>query len=215
MLLGQHLLQEHAITLGHSIDLSTTHTYNSHLQSYLTFIKLHDFPVEPSIDILSFYVVYMCHHIKPQSVSFYLSGISNSLEHFFPNVSDLSSLLHHFSSSSYDNHLFIAMLLTGFHALLCTGKFTQPDQSLNRDFCKVTLRHTLSLLDDHFSFLLPYHKADCLFQGNLILIHASSVPDSIIQATGRWSSETFCIYVWKHPVLLQTLLHGCPFASRV
>jgi len=36
--------------------------------------------------MLSFYVVFMCHHIKPNSVSQYLLGIVSSLEPHFPNV---------------------------------------------------------------------------------------------------------------------------------
>ncbi|KDR73957.1 hypothetical protein GALMADRAFT_39483, partial [Galerina marginata CBS 339.88] len=46
----------------------------------------HDFPIEPTADTLSFYVVYMCHFIKPKSVNSYLSGICNQLESFYPNV---------------------------------------------------------------------------------------------------------------------------------
>jgi hypothetical protein len=80
------LLQECAIALSHAIDPSSAHTYNSHLQSYLTFVKIHDFHVEPTADTLSFYVVFMAHHINPKSVGSYLSGICNTLKPYFPNV---------------------------------------------------------------------------------------------------------------------------------
>ncbi len=60
--------------------------YNSALNSYITFCKLHDFPVKPMEDTLSYYVVYMSSHIKPDSVGTYLSGICNHLENFFPDV---------------------------------------------------------------------------------------------------------------------------------
>src|SRR5882724_6999359 len=80
------LLCERAITLGHALDNSTTQTYSSHLQSYLTFCKIHQIPINPSTDTLSFYVVFMAHHIKPTSMSQYLSGIVSSLEPHFPNV---------------------------------------------------------------------------------------------------------------------------------
>ncbi|KIJ29980.1 hypothetical protein M422DRAFT_187692 [Sphaerobolus stellatus SS14] len=43
-------------------------------------------PPEPTTDSLSFFVVYMSHHIKPSSVGCYLSGICNSLEPYYPNV---------------------------------------------------------------------------------------------------------------------------------
>jgi hypothetical protein len=82
----KQLLREQAIALGHAIDSSTAHTYNSHLQSYLMFCKLHNFPIDPTLDTLSFYVVFMAHHIKPASVTSYLSGICNLLEPLFPRV---------------------------------------------------------------------------------------------------------------------------------
>ncbi|TRM63047.1 hypothetical protein BD626DRAFT_363029, partial [Schizophyllum amplum] len=47
---------------------------------------LHHLPLDPTPDTLSLYTVYMCHHIKPQSVDSYLSGICNQLEPFYPDV---------------------------------------------------------------------------------------------------------------------------------
>lgn len=82
----ERLVHERALALGHAIDDSTHLTYTSHLQSYLTFCKLHNFAVDPTPDTLSFFTVYMCHHIKPASVDSYLSGICNQLEPFFPHV---------------------------------------------------------------------------------------------------------------------------------
>ncbi|KAF8995139.1 hypothetical protein BDZ89DRAFT_1106146 [Hymenopellis radicata] len=70
-----------------AIDISTSATYDSHLNSYLNFCTLHHFPVEPTPDTLSFYVVYMCANIKPRSVASYLTGICNKLEPYFPGVS--------------------------------------------------------------------------------------------------------------------------------
>src|SRR5882724_11076498 len=87
--LHEHLFRERAIVLGHALDNSTRTTYSFHLQSYLTFCKLHDFLLEPSADTLSFYIVFMAHHIKPNSVSQYISGIISSLEPHFPNVHDI------------------------------------------------------------------------------------------------------------------------------
>src|SRR5882724_1070767 len=87
--LHEHLFRERAIMLSHALDNSTMTTYSSHLQSYLTFCKLHDFLLEPSADTLSFYIVFMAHHIKPNSVSQYISGIISSLKPHFPNVHDI------------------------------------------------------------------------------------------------------------------------------
>ena len=80
------LLRERAIALGLAINTSTLKTYSSALNSYLTFVRLHDLPVEPTPDTLSFFVVFMSHHIEPRSVKSYLSGICQQLEPYFPNV---------------------------------------------------------------------------------------------------------------------------------
>ena len=82
----ERLLHERAIALGNALDPNTMRTYDSALQSYLTFCKLHDMPIVPTADTLSFYVVFMCHHIKPNSVSSYLSGICSHLEPYYETV---------------------------------------------------------------------------------------------------------------------------------
>ena len=80
------LLRERAIALGLAIDTSTLNCYGSALNSYLSFVRLHNLPVEPTPDTLSFFVVFMSHQIEPRSVSSYLSGICQQLEPFFENV---------------------------------------------------------------------------------------------------------------------------------
>jgi len=47
-----------------SIPYTTLRTYNSALNSYLTFVRLHNLSSTPTEDTLSFYVVYMSHHIS-------------------------------------------------------------------------------------------------------------------------------------------------------
>ncbi|KAF9001441.1 hypothetical protein BDZ89DRAFT_968319 [Hymenopellis radicata] len=80
------LVHERAIALGLAIDASSSGTYDSALNSYLSFCSIHQMPVTPTIDTLSFFVVYMSAHIQPRSVGSYLSGISNKLEPYFPEV---------------------------------------------------------------------------------------------------------------------------------
>jgi hypothetical protein len=80
------LEHEHAIALGFALEPASIASYSSALQSYLTFCRLHNFPIEPTPDTLSFYVVYMCHLIKPTSVKSYLSRICSQLEIFYPTV---------------------------------------------------------------------------------------------------------------------------------
>ena len=80
------LLRERAIALGQAIDTSTLNSYSSALNSYLTFVRLHNLPVEPTPDTLSFFAVFMSHHIDPKSVLNYLSGVCQQLEPYFCNV---------------------------------------------------------------------------------------------------------------------------------
>ncbi|KAJ7813944.1 hypothetical protein B0H14DRAFT_3477459 [Mycena olivaceomarginata] len=75
-----------AIALGYVIDKSTNLMYTSALNSYINFCTLHTFPLEPTNDTMSFFVIYMCHHIAPKLVDSYLSGICNQLESAFPDV---------------------------------------------------------------------------------------------------------------------------------
>ena len=83
------LLRERAIALGNTIEPSTLRTYNSALTSYLSFIHAHNLSTSPSEDTLSFYIVYMSHHISPRSVATYLSGIIQQLEPFYPFIRDM------------------------------------------------------------------------------------------------------------------------------
>ncbi|KIJ39233.1 hypothetical protein M422DRAFT_78254, partial [Sphaerobolus stellatus SS14] len=65
---------------------------------------------------------------------------------------------------SHDELLFIAMLFTGFHGLLRLGELTIPD--------------VVARCDTRFSFILPFHKADCFYAGNTVMIQA--LPHSLL-----------------------------------
>ena len=82
----EQLNYEHSILLGMSIDRSTSATYSSALNSYLTFCKSHGIPVDPTPQTLSYYTTFQSFHINPRSVDSYLSGICNQLEPYFPEV---------------------------------------------------------------------------------------------------------------------------------
>ncbi|KIJ47963.1 hypothetical protein M422DRAFT_163059 [Sphaerobolus stellatus SS14] len=242
-----HLKHERAVALSHVLEASTSVTYTSQLQSYLSFCKMHSFSAKPTSDTLSFFVVYIVHHIKPSSVGCYLSGICNLLEPYYPDVriahsapivhhtlagmeklwgalpmhrkraqehDDLMMIISHLPPCpSHDELLFVTMLFTGFHGLLRLGELTIPDAIAKCTRRKLTLRHTLSFEGDtRFSFTLPFHKADLaghsLRSGGATALALASVPENVIQGLGRWSSDTWRIYIQKHPVLLQALLHG-------
>ncbi len=85
----EKLYHEWCLALGSAIDTATLGPYNSALNSYITFCKIHNFLVKPTPDTMSYYIVFMCVHIKPDSVSSYLSGICNCLENFFPDVREV------------------------------------------------------------------------------------------------------------------------------
>lgn len=80
------LLLERSILMGMAIDLTTSSSYNSAVNSYLTFCKLHNLAPEPSPDTFSLYVTWQSAHIDPKSVDSYLSGICNNLEPYYPDV---------------------------------------------------------------------------------------------------------------------------------
>lgn len=305
----ERLVHERAIALGNVIDRSTLSNYSSALNSYLNFVKLHGLPVDPTPETLSFYTVYMCHHVNPRSVNTYLSGISQQLETHFPavkearnstvvrrtlqgcmrmrgtatvrkralTIDDLQLVINHYhDTTTHDDLLFLAMLLTGFFGLLRLGELVFPDEVSLQNWKKVTRRNTVSVQNDRYEFTLPGHKADRFFEGNRIIIpalrftlsplrhfsryinsrdaihpvasplwltEAGSVPTrsffitrlriffnsdvaghsmraggatslaehgvspSIIQASGRWASDTFLVYIRKNPTLLQGFLH--------
>ncbi|KAF5354439.1 hypothetical protein D9757_014747 [Collybiopsis confluens] len=62
------------------------------------------------------------------------------------------------------------MLITGTCALLRLGELTLPDNPDIRNFRKVIARDSVSIETPFYSFWLPYHKADRLFEANKIVI---------------------------------------------
>src|SRR5882724_9884023 len=49
-----------------------------------------------------------------------------------------------------------------------------------------------------------------LRSGGATALALAGVNDDSIQAMGRWSSDTFRIYIRKHPVILHVLIHNKP-----
>jgi hypothetical protein len=80
------LIYKCSILLGMAIDNSTATAYTLATNSYLTFCKLHNIPIDPTPETLSYYVTFQSSHITPKSVESYLSGICNNLEPFFPDI---------------------------------------------------------------------------------------------------------------------------------
>ena len=172
------LINERSISLGYSLNASSFGAYTSALNSYLTFCDLHNLPVDPTPDTLSFYVVFLSSHIDPNSVNSYLSGICRQLEPFFPEIrhnrksvlvsrtmagclrrsgrptnrkapfscADLLYVLaKHPSPCSHDDLLFLAVLFTGFHALMRLGELVFPDKRSLQNYRKISLHHTVDI----------------------------------------------------------------------
>src|SRR5260221_10230329 len=82
----EQLVHQRALALCNSIDLSTCQNYGSACNSYLAFVCLHNFPIEPTTETLSFFVIFMSHHISPCLVKTYLSGLVNQLQPYLSDV---------------------------------------------------------------------------------------------------------------------------------
>lgn len=76
-------------------------------------------------------------------------------------------------SSHHDDLLFVALLVTGFYALLRLGEMTLPDDPHLKDNQKLTMSLLVTIEADSYSFFLPTHKADAFFEGNKVLIKKS------------------------------------------
>ena len=70
--------------LSNSLSKSSQLSYNAAIRSYLHFCNLHNLPIEPTADTLSFYITFASFYVKPQTLSSYLSGICSQLEPHFP-----------------------------------------------------------------------------------------------------------------------------------
>ncbi len=87
------LWSQQAIYLSNCLDASTKITYQSGMNSYITFCNLHHLDLEPLPDTLSFFISYMAHQTGPSgktisiwTISSYLSGIAHHLEPFYPSI---------------------------------------------------------------------------------------------------------------------------------
>ncbi|KAJ3831739.1 hypothetical protein F5878DRAFT_549150 [Lentinula raphanica] len=232
----EELVRGRNIALGLATDLSSQNSYNSHLNSYIAFCSNHSFPLDPTPDTLSFFVVYMSYHIEPRSVGTYLSGICDRLEPYFPDV------------RQNRNSTIVRKTLTGMKKL--RSKPVRRKQPLTR---KHLLDVTSPLSDSS-----PYDE--CLFgvllvtgTCGLLRLGELTIPDNAnirnfrkvtsraslefindngfafwlpyhkadrlfegnridgaspqaIQAAGRWASDTFQIYIRKNPFVLNAML---------
>ncbi|KJA29285.1 hypothetical protein HYPSUDRAFT_1076184, partial [Hypholoma sublateritium FD-334 SS-4] len=230
------LMYERAIAMGNAIDSTSRYTYGSALNSYLTFVRIHNIPVDPTEETLSFFTVYTSNFIQPRSVASYLSGVCNQLEPWFPNV--------HAARRS----MIVTRTLEG--CLRLKSVPVSRKRPLSLDDLQIVLSHFhqnpshddllfISMLLTGFFALMRLgeltfadnprlrnwrkvsRRSTVTFNDIQYSFHLPShkadratslaehaVSPTLIQAMGRWSSEAFKIYVRKHPVLLHALLFG-------
>ncbi len=93
---------------------------------------------------MSYFVVFMSAHIKPDSISLYLSGICNRLENFFPNIREVR------------NSLMVSHTLKGCKRH--KGSAVKRKSPLSRD----NIRHAIKTLGHSSDY------DDCLFLALLV-----------------------------------------------
>ncbi|KAH6876459.1 hypothetical protein BKA70DRAFT_1083626, partial [Coprinopsis sp. MPI-PUGE-AT-0042] len=74
---------------------------------------------------------------------------------------------------SYDDKLFLAILIIGFFALLRLGEMTIPDDKRLRNPKKEILRSSVFRTTSSFGFTLPGSKTDRFFEGDKIIVRAN------------------------------------------
>src|SRR5258708_20425575 len=88
-----HLRSQRAIYLSNCLDTSTKTTYQSGMNSYITFCNTHNLDLDPSPDTLSFFISFMARQIGPSgkpisihTITSYPSEIPPNLKPFFPII---------------------------------------------------------------------------------------------------------------------------------
>jgi hypothetical protein len=64
----------------------------------------------------------------------------------------------------------MAILVTGFFALMSLGELCFPNDIKLRNWKKISKRSSILLNDEQYKFHLPFHKADCFFEGNQVIV---------------------------------------------
>jgi hypothetical protein len=88
-------------------------------------------------------------------------------------LDDLGTVINYYSlSKNHDDLLFVAILLTGFFALMRLGELTFPNDKSIRDWRKIIKRSSVLINTEFYEFHLPHHKADRYFEGNRVIVRS-------------------------------------------
>ena len=179
------LAQAHVMALANSVDLSTQQSYGSALNSWLAFVTLHEFPFEPTLETLSYFIVYMSHHINPHSVKCYLSSLVQQLEPDYPTIWDLQNSRH------------IAKVMRG--CLKMNTKAVSQKSALTLDNLRLVcdrFKHTTSHDDLLFMALLSMGFHRLLQLGKLTLPDRQLINQRLVQSD---KTTIFCTtpkWIW-------------------
>lgn len=225
----ERLLHERSLALGFTLASSTGSCYDSAFASYIEFCRLHDRPLTPSVDTLSFFIVWLSSYILPRSVNTYLSGICSKLENDFAEVRQvrqhrlvqrclrrhqqpvhrreplsrgvlLDVYLQLSSSCVYDDLLFLTILHVGFETLQRLGELVWPDALKLRSYSSVAMCHTVNFSDDSFSYTLPGSKTDRFGHGSQVLVRRSSLVNDCHSLFAKYLRARDALFL-HHPQL--------------
>lgn len=189
----EQLLFERALALSQARALQTRSSYSTALRSYLSFCDRQHLPIAPSPDTLSLGI---CSELEPffpdvrsaRSSHLVRDTLKGAMRLYSRPVrrktpltcSDVARLATSVSSPpSHDDTLFVALLLTGFHALARLGDLVWPDHVQHRTYATVARHLSVHVASDHYTFLLQTHKTDAFFEGDRVLVrrqHPNSDP---------------------------------------
>ncbi|KIK42812.1 hypothetical protein CY34DRAFT_63089, partial [Suillus luteus UH-Slu-Lm8-n1] len=101
---------------------------------------------------------------------------------------------------THDDLLWIMQLHCGFYALLRLGELVVPDVLASRDFSKISLRTSVVVSVNDFSFLIQRDKSDSRYEGNRVVIQRSLVGSDPLPLFTRYLASRDSRYP-LHPYL--------------
>lgn len=89
---------------------------------------------------------------------------------------------HYKAHPSYNNSLFLALILMGFFGLPRLGEITNPNDNRLVNWWKTIWHDLLEVSGTQFGFILPASKTDRFFAGNQVLIRSNSCANNPLDA---------------------------------
>jgi hypothetical protein len=108
------------------------------------------------------------------------------------------------NSTSHDDKLFLAQLLTGFRQLLRLGELTFPDSKKLQDWRKVSLRSSVVSSPSSFCYILQTHKADRFFEGNKLICDKQDKLHDPVEPFNRYLSSRDALHPYHAPLWLRS-----------